>query len=288
MLIDSHTHLQFKAFEDDREKVIQTCLEKDMLLNIVGTQKDTSKKAVDLASEYSNFYATVGVHPIQHTATAVEEENTNFISKGEEFDEEFFDELVATEQVIAIGETGLDKYHIPDGEEGTKAFEKQKILFKKHIQFARKHDLPLVVHVRDAKNPDEPSTHEDMFEVLEEELKNNGKVSGVLHCFTGNMEQMKKYIDFGFFIGVGGVVTYPNKGNKYAKGSLADVIDMVPIEKLLTETDSPYLSPQKYRGERCEPWMVEEVVSFLADRMGISDEEFNVIIENNFRKLFGI
>jgi TatD DNase family protein len=288
MLIDSHTHLQFKAFEDDIEKVIQTCLEKDMILNIVGTQKDTSKKAVDLASEYSNFYATVGVHPIQHTATAVEEEQTNFISKGEEFDEEFFDNLVATGNVIAIGETGLDKYHIPEGEEGAIAFEKQKILFKKHIAFARKHALPLVVHVRDAKNPDEPSTHEDMFEVLEEEFKNNGKVKGVLHCFTGNMEQMKKYIDLGFFIGVGGVVTYPNKGNKYAKGSLAEVIDRVPIEKLLTETDSPYLSPQKYRGGRCEPWMVEEVVSFLADRRSVSSEELNVIIENNFRQLFGI
>jgi TatD DNase family protein len=288
MLIDSHCHLQFQVYSEDRKEVIEKCLSKDMFLNIVGTQKDTSKKAVDLASAYENFYATVGVHPIQHTATAVIEENTSFISRGEEFDEDFFDDLIATGQVIGIGETGLDKYHIPEGEAGNIAFEKQKILFKKHIAFASKHNLPLIVHVRDAKNAEESSTHEDVFEILEEEWKENGNIKGVLHCFTGNIEQAKRYIDLGFYLGFGGVITYPNKGNKYVNGSLADVIDSIPLEKILTETDAPYLSPQKYRGGRCEPWMVEEVVDFIAERKEMDVDKLNDIIENNFRELFSL
>jgi len=276
MIVDSHCHLQFKAYEKDRDEVIQKCLEKGMLLNIVGTQNDTSKEAVELALQYDNFYATIGIHPIQHTKVEVEEENDLFVSRSEEFDESLFDKLVQSGKVIGIGETGLDAFHIPDGKLGKEAFEKQKELFLQHFYFAKKYNLPLVIHVRDA--------HEEMIELLQS-LKQ--PIKGILHCFTGNKEQAKAYLDLGLYIGLGGVVTFPPKKlNPQPQEDLLEAIGMIPLDKMITETDAPYLAPQAYRGERCEPWMVEEVLLFIAQRRGIEQHKFEEIIEQNFRKLF--
>ncbi|MBU0660741.1 TatD family hydrolase [Patescibacteria group bacterium] len=289
MLIDSHCHLQFRAYKKERESVIAVCKEKNMLLNVIGTHTDTSKSAVDLASKYDWMYATVGIHPIQHTAIEVEEEGSTFKSRGEVFDEAFFDTLVATGQVIGVGETGLDKYHIPEGVAGKEAFEKQKVLFGEHVKFAVKHNLALVIHVRDARDPDEPSTHEDMIALLKQYKEEYGdQLKGVIHCFTGGSAYAQAYIDLGFYLGVGGVITYPAKGNKYTKEHLADVIDTVPLDKILTETDAPYLAPQKYRGKRCDPWMSEEVAKFIAEQRGMSVEELKKYVRENFKKVFGV
>ncbi|MFH0857490.1 MAG: TatD family hydrolase [Candidatus Magasanikbacteria bacterium] len=278
MIIDSHCHLQFKAYDNDREEVIQKCLEKGMLLNIVGTQNDTSKEAVELALKYDNFYATIGIHPIQHSKVEVKEEGDSFVSREEQFNESFFDELVQSGKVIGIGETGLDAFHIPDGKLGKEAFEKQKTLFLQHLHFAEKHNLPLVIHVRDA--------HTEMIELLKSVKQ---PIKGVLHCFTGNTEQAKAYLDLGLYIGLGGVVTFPPKKlDPEPQEELFKAIDMIPLDKILTETDAPYLAPQAYRGERCEPWMTEEVVKFIAKRRKMGESELEGVIEQNFRKLFHV
>ena len=114
MLIDTHCHIQFKAYNDDREKIIAICAEKNVTLNVVGTQKDTSKAAVELAEKYDHIYASVGLHPIQKYVIPVKEEDTEFTARGEEFDVDYYDELIASsKKVIAVGETGLDRFHIP-------------------------------------------------------------------------------------------------------------------------------------------------------------------------------
>jgi len=291
MLIDSHCHIQFSGFDEDRKEVLERCKEKNMrILHAIGTQSDTSKKAVDLALESSYVYASVGIHPIQHYAVDVEEEGTSFKSRGEEFDEEFFDELVLSGKVIGIGETGLDKYHIPNGEEGKKAFEAQKELFQKHIDFAVKHEKPLVIHVRDGKDPEEVSAHEDMIAILEENKKKYAeKLRGVIHCFSGNLEQAKKYLDLGFYLGFAGNLTFPpKKTNPKPQEDLLEVLDFIPVDRTLIETDAPFLAPQKYRGKKCEPWMCEEVLFFIAERHDLDVKKVEERIEKNFFELFGV
>ena len=204
MIFDTHCHIQFKAFEKDLDEVILRCKEKKIIMNVVATQKNTSKKAVELAERHDNMYATIGLHPIQEYKTTVKEEGSEFISRGEVFEEEFYSNLVKSKKVIAIGETGLDKFHVPKDELLKDVMKKQKEIFLQHHDFAIKHDLPLVIHVREA--------HEEMLELLDSSIRGNDrKMSGVMHCFGGDWEQAEKYLDFGLYLGFTGVVTFPTK-----------------------------------------------------------------------------
>lgn len=282
-MIDSHCHIQFKAFDDDREEVIKRCLEKQVILNVVGTQKNTSKKAVELTERYENIYATIGLHPIQEHKVKVKEEADDFTSRGEEFDEEFYQELVKSEKVIAIGETGLDKFHIPKDEGLDAVLEKQKQIFLQHYNFAKKHFLPLVIHVRDA--------HEEMIDLLQSIL---GKTSdggknglGVIHCYSGNWQQAKQYLQMGLYLGFTGVLTFPSKKtDPQPQKDLIEVVENMPLNRILVETDAPYLAPQKYRGERSEPWMVEEVVKKIAEIKNLEVGEVQEVVVSNAKKLF--
>ncbi|PIZ94999.1 MAG: hydrolase TatD [Candidatus Magasanikbacteria bacterium CG_4_10_14_0_2_um_filter_37_12] len=286
MLIDTHCHIQFKAYNEDRDEVLKRCTEKNIILNAVGTQLSTSKLAVELAEKYDWIYASVGLHPIQEYVMQVEEEATSFLSRGEQFDYVAYKKLAEHPKVIGIGETGLDRFHMPDGVAQELVMEKQKQVFLQHAKLAAEVGKPLVVHVRDA--------HREMINIISNfksarptggfQISNS---PGVIHCFTGNWEQAGQYLDMGFYLGFTGVVTFsPKKTDPKPQEDLLEVLKKVPLNRILVETDAPYLAPQKYRGQRCEPWMVGEVVTKLAEARGMSSDEVAQITAQNAKKLF--
>lgn len=276
MFVDTHAHIQFDAYKSDRDAVVARCREKGIILNIVGTQKDTSKRAVEMAEAYDNMYASIGTHPIHLHSTHVDEEESSFLSREESFDEAYYEELVKSPKVIGIGECGLDLYHIPKDKSKEEVLEKQRKVFLAHVEFAYKHDLPLVIHCRDA--------HDEMIELL----RSLGRpVRGTVHCYTSNWKHAEQYLDMGLYLGFTGVVTFPPKKLDPAPQlGLLETIEKMPLDRIVVETDSPYLAAQAYRGTRAEPWMVEEVVKKIALTRRLSVEKMNEIIVENTLRLF--
>ncbi len=282
MLFDTHCHLQFKAYDNDRVDVLARCAEKGMITNVVGTQKDTSRLAVELAEKYDWIYATIGTHPIHLFPTHIDEEETSFVSREEIFDEEYYEELVKSKKVIAIGETGIDLFHIPEDKSKEEILAKQSEVFLAHINFAQKHNLPLVIHSRES--------HEEIIEILNSKIINlKSKINGTMHCYSGNWYYAEKYLQMGLYLGFTGVLTFPaRKTNPQPTYDLLEVIRKIPLDRILVETDSPYLAPQLYRGERAEPWMVAEVLKKIAEVRGMQISEVEKQVEANARKLFGV
>jgi len=278
MLIDTHCHIQFNAYKNDADEVLKRCQEKEMILNVVGSQRDTSLRAAELARRYGFIYATVGLHPIHTHETEVDEEEIKFKTREEDFDYEFYKQLVSDPKVIAIGECGFELYHVPEGMNKEKFLQKQKDIFLKQINLARELELPLVIHVRDA--------HEEMAQFLDE-VRKGSTISGVVHCYTGNWHYAQKYLDMGLYLGFTGVITFPpKKTGPQPQADLLEVVKKIPIDKVLIETDAPYLAPQAYRGQRCEPWMVEEVAKKIAEIKGMALNDVARIANSNAKKLF--
>ncbi len=276
MLFDTHTHIQFTPYKDDRDEVIARAEHVGVIMNLVGTQRDTSEKAIALAEQHEHMYASIGIHPIQHDVVDVEEEMTAFRSRGEQWDETFFDTLAQHPKVIAIGETGLDKFHIRHDKTIEDIFAKQITLFMQHYALAKKHELPLVIHVRDA--------HSEMIELLQ---SLGEPINGTIHCFTGNWKQAEAYLSMGLHLGFTGVITFPpKKTDPQPQLDLWEVVKHMPLNRLLLETDAPYLTPQIKRGERNEPALVAEVAKQVALLRGISYEEVAEETTNNAKKLF--
>lgn len=275
-MIDTHAHIQFDAYKTDREEVINRCFDKNLILNLVGTQKDTSRRAVEMAEQYENMYASIGTHPIHLHSTHVDEEESSFLSREESFDEEYYEKLVQSKKVIGIGECGLDLFHIPKDKSVEEVLQKQKEVFLQHVEFACKHDLPLVIHCRDA--------HDQMIELLES-LKR--PIRGTVHCYTSNWEHAQKYLQLGLSLGFTGVVTFPAKKlDPKPQNDLLEVLQNVPLDRIVVETDSPYLAAQAYRGQRAEPWMVEEVIGFIAKVRGVDTKKMEEQIFQNTLALF--
>ena len=290
MLFDSHCHLQFLAYKEDFDQVLKRCEEKQMLLNVVGSQIDTSLRAVELAQKYESIYASVGLHPIHLFETRVDEEEASFKSREEDFDYDKYKTLAQNKKVVAIGECGLELYHLPDGLDKEKILQKQKEVFIKQYELAQELCLPIIIHVRDPK-PDpkdrfRASAHEEMINLLKSLKK---EIYGVVHCYTSNWEIAQQYLALGLYIGFTGVVTFPaKKTDPKVQEDLLEVVKNCPLDKLLIETDAPYLAPQAYRGQRCEPWMVEEVAKKIAEIRQKSTEEIMQITTNNAKRLFKI
>lgn len=275
MLIDTHCHLQFNAYKDDGDLVINKCEQEKMILNVVGSQCDTSKRAVELAEKYPFIFATVGLHPIHSISTEVDEEEIQFKSREEIFDYEFYKDLALHQKTIAIGECGLELYHLPNEMNEETALKKQKEIFLAQYKLAEELDLPLVIHVRNA--------HSQMIETLQA----LPKIKGVVHCFTDNWSTAEKYLDLGLYIGFTGVITFPAKKTcPEIQNNLIEVVKNCPMDRILIETDAPYLAPQKFRGERCEPWMVSEVAEKIAEIKKIPFKEVVQMTGDNALKLF--
>lgn len=281
-LFDTHCHIQFQAYKEDRVEVLERSIEKGIIMNMVGTQKDTSKMAVDLADRYENIFASIGTHPIHLHSTHVDEEETSFKSREESFDWEYYAQLVEHPKVIAIGECGLDLFHIPQGMSVEAVIQKQQAVFADHLRFALEFDKPLVVHCRDA--------HDQLIELLKKLHAEEGRLpGGTIHCYTSNVEHAREYTDLGFHLGFTGVITFPaKKTDPKPQEDLLAVVKEIPLERILIETDSPYLTPQVMRGKRNEPWLVEEVARTIAQLRGLSYEKVAEITTNNARRLFRV
>ena len=259
---DSHAHLNFSAFEKTLEKTLKNAKTKNVFKIIcVSSNIEDSKKAVALAKKYSkNIFASVGIHPQQT-------DPKNHQSLEKQIKE--LEILAKNNQVIAIGECGLD-YNPAPPEEKDRSKEDQIYLFRKQIKLAKKLDLPLIIHCRKA--------FEDLIEILEKEdlpLKR-----GVFHCYAGGKKGIKQAETLGFYFGLTGNITYDE--------GLENVFKNIPLNKILLETDSPYLSPSPRRGETNEPANVAIIAEFLARLKNKPIEEISKQTEENIRKIFCI
>jgi len=263
MLIDSHAHIDFEAYHEDREDVIKRCQKKNIRVINVGAQLATSKFTVELAQRYDFLYATIGLHPI-HV-----------------FDEEFniadYQKLIDdNSHIVAIGECGFDYFYIKEsGKTLDDLKTKQREVFIKQIELAKKNNLPLMIHGRNGK--DGESAYKDILAVLKEYDCHNG----MIHCYGGSMEEAKAFLEQGFHIGFTGIITFKKKVE-----NLQEIVKMVPIERLLIETDAPYLSPEPFRGERNEPIRVEYVAKKIAELKNMSYDEVVEKTSQNSIKLF--
>lgn len=285
--IDIHAHTNFKAFDDDRDAVIRRTLGDDTWLINIGTQYDTSKKAVKMTEEYKEgVFACVGLHPIHtgasyHDVSELGGEGNEFTSRGEIFDKEKYRELTKLGKVVGIGECGLDYYHMDED-----SLEKQKIAFVAQIELANDLNLPLMLHIRNNPNDKSRNAYFDVYELIKKYSKSKEvglpKI-GVSHFFAGSVEDMKRFIDIGVYISFAGPVTYkPNK-------TICDyeaVIRETPLDMILTDTDSPYVAPVPHRGTRNEPVYVREIVKKIAEIKDLREEEMAEIIFDNAKRLF--
>ncbi len=255
-LIDSHAHIQGKEYVGETTAVIQRAGEAGVeKIVVVGGAGDMSSNsaAVALAESWANLYATVGTHP--HDAKDVGEEELQELKK-----------LAAHPKVIAVGETGLDYYY------NHSSREVQRRVFAQFIRLAGETELPLVVHERDAAS--------EAVELLRNE--GAGKIRGVIHCFTGDYEAARDYLDLGFYLSFTGIITFKNAE------PLRQVVSKVPLDRMFVETDSPYLTPVPHRGKRNEPAYVRLVAETVARVKSISLEEVAHTTTGNVQQLFRI
>jgi len=283
--------VNFKAFDEDRDAVIRRAIDNDTMVINIGTQYNTSKKAVEMTNEYGEgVYACVGLHPI-HTGVSYHDEDElgsegkEFTSRGEIFDKEKYRELVSLGKVVGIGECGLDYYHMePD------TIEKQKKAFIEQIELANELDLPLMLHVRNNNIDKANNAYFDVYELLKKyskriNVKGLPAQTGVSHFFAGSVEDMKRFVEIGVYISFAGPITYK------PKPEICDYIGVIketPLNMILADTDSPYVAPVPHRGERNEPLNVRDIVAKIAEIKGISEAEASKSIFSNAQKLFEI
>lgn len=254
MLFDTHAHYYDTQFDKDRSEAINRARESGVeYILSVSSDVASSVENVTLAQNYDFIYAAVGVHP--HSIIDL---NNNIISALTDF--------ASYSKVVAIGEIGLDYFY------DNSPREAQKIWFAKQILLAKSLKLPIIVHDRDA--------HEDTMKILKEE--NAKEVGGVLHCFTGSVEMAREVMNQNFLISIAGPVTFKN-ANK-----LLDVVKYVPDDMLLIETDSPYLSPEPYRGKRNESAHIKFIAEKVANIKGKTLEYIEQVTNSNAKRLFGI
>ena len=252
MFFDTHTHLDDEKFAQDRELVIEKIKNEGVSLAVnVGADIASSKASVALAESYDFIYAAVGVHP-------------NEVGSMQEQDLDTLAQMASHEKVVAIGEIGLD-YHYDEPDRDI-----QKIWFEKQLRLAQTLSMPYIVHDRDA--------HQDTLDILNKV----GYYRGVMHCFSGSCEMAKTVLDMGLYISIAGQVTFKNAPKVQA------VAKMVPQDRLLIETDSPYLTPEPYRGQRNDSANVRFTCEKIAELKGIATEELAKATLENGKKFYGI
>jgi TatD DNase family protein len=272
--IDAHAHVNFNAYESDRDEVIRRALDQNTWMINVGTQKDTSEKAIEIAEQYERgVYAIIGLHPV-HTATSYHDEKElgeggkEFVSRGETWNTETYKKMLAHPKVVGIGECGLDYYRL-DPESHTK----QRNAFLEQIAFANEAGKPLMLHIR---NGEGGNAYKDAADMLAE----YAHVKGNVHFFAGSTAEAQQFLDLGFTLSFTGVITFARQ--------YTEVVSYVPLDMILSETDCPYVTPVPYRGKRNEPSYVKEVVQKIADVKGIEESAARAQIVENARRVFGI
>ncbi len=282
---DAHTHVQFVAYDADREEVLARAKEAEVGMNLVGTQIDTSRAAVELAEKHDDVYASIALHPV-HTSKSLHDtkelggEGKAFTSRGEQFDFDAYEKLAQSPKVIAIGECGLDYYRL---EEDTKKVQTE--VFLQHIELANKLNKPLMLHIRDSahQSGSDASAYLDSLEILKAHPPSGragAKSPGDVHFFAGNWDIAKQFLDLGFTLSFTGVLTFTHDYD--------EVVRNTPMDMLLTETDAPYITPVPYRGQRNEPIHVREVVKAMARIKDVPEEEMAAQILLNSRRFIGL
>ena len=254
MLIDTHCHLDFKDFKDDLDAVLNRSRDSGIgcIINVGSSVKGTVR-SVQLAEEHDFIYAAVGIHP--HEADSVGDD-----------DIKTFSEFLKKSKVVGVGEIGLDYY------KNISSKENQKRLFIRLLEIAGFAGLPLIIHNRDA--------HKDMIDILKNIM--GSSVKGVMHCFSGDGAFLKTCLDMGFFISFTCNITYKNAD------ALRRIAGSVPMDRMLLETDAPFLAPQDFRGKRNEPMYVKYVAEEISKIKGLSFEEVARVTTDNAQKLFRI
>lgn len=273
-MIDTHSHLWFKHFDDDREEVIRRAQEAGVHTMVqVGCDEETSEQAVKLAEQYDFMHATVGLHP-----TEVKEVGVESLESGVFLD--WMRKLLDfSDKIVAIGEIGIDYYHEPYDRKG------QMMALKLQCELAQEVNLPVVIHLRATKRPEEGrdgmnEAERDCLEVLDDVGMKADKV--VFHCFSGGKAIARAIIERGWLISFSGVVTYPNSSE------LREIAAEIPLEQIVVETDCPFLPPQPHRGERNEPSYVVKTAKVVAEVRGIELGEFDKVSDENAKRLFDI
>lgn len=254
MYIDSHAHLEDKKFSRDLDRALERASEAGCERVItVGDTIDSSRKALALAHKFDKLYASVGIHP-HHIRRA---QDKDYVEVGK---------LAADPRVVAIGEVGLDfHYNLTEPDAQKKGLERQ-------VGIARECDLPLIVHCREA--------FDDLFKILKKTKAD--QIGGVVHCFAGDPEDAKKLVDLGWYIGIGGPITFPHAD------TLRKAVEATPVERILLETDSPYLPPQAKRGRRNEPSYLKFIIKTIGDLKGISFQDAARATKLNTVRLFNL
>ena len=256
MIFETHAHYDDEAFEDDRKEMLEKIASSNVEYVVdVASSLDSIDRIIDLTKEYSFVYGTAGIQPT----------DTKYLT-----DETFRKvELAATnDKIVAIGEIGLDYYW--DKEDSVKNIQKK--WFEAQIDLARASNLPLVIHSRDAAK--------DTLDIMK--ACNTQDIGGVIHCFSYEKEMAREYINMGFYLGIGGVVTFKNSRK------LKEVVEYAPIQNLVLETDAPYLTPSPYRGERNNSLYLTYVIEEIARIKNMSVEDVEEITFNNAMKMYKI
>lgn len=254
MLIDSHAHLDGSSFDEDRDQLIESFKSAGIEAVIVPSADwESLYRVTEIVNKYDNLYGAIGIHP--HDVKELTEKDMDTIK-----------ELAKGDKIVAIGEIGLDYYyeHSPR--------DVQKEFFRKQIRLAKELDLPIIVHERDATK--------DVLDIITSEY--DGKLKGVLHSFSSSVDIAKKYLDMGFYISFAGPVTFKNAVRP------KEVAKEIPLDRLLVETDSPYMTPEPYRGRRNDPTYVRYTAEKIADLKGIEFEELAKATTENTKRLFNI
>lgn len=274
---DAHTHIHFPAYEKDRNEVIAHAIDQEVGMVTVGTTLATSEEAVKTAEAFLNIWAAIGVHPTHASESFHDPDELGKPVHGEvrypaeAFDTKKFHALAHNPRVVAIGECGLDYFRLEG--DGKKAKEEQKKLFVAQIQFAHKVKKPLMIHCR--------SAFPDLIAILESERTSLGKHdAGIIHFFSGTEAEAKRLLNLGFSFTFGGVLTFTSDYDA--------VVRTIPLDRILSETDAPYVSPAPYRGKRNQPAYVTYVTRRLAELHKITEEEMASQIIKNAERIFSI
>ncbi len=273
-LYDAHTHAHFPAFDADRAEMLLRAREAGIGMINVGTSKEASASAIMLAESGEGLWATVGLHPI-HTSPSFHDKDEGEETAEEIFDYDFYKTLALHPKVVAIGECGLDYFRITGDEEAYKT--RQREAFKAQMRLAHEAGKPLMIHCR--------SAYPDLLRILDEEKGFLNAAPGVSHFFAGNAEEARALLEMGFSFTFGGAITLPKRagGTDYE-----EIIALMPEDRILVETDAPYVAPLLYRGKRNEPAYVVHVVKRLAELRGVSYDRMAEITRENTEKVFNI
>jgi TatD DNase family protein len=267
--LDAHTHAHFAAYDADRSDVLARAKQASVAMINVGTGLTTSAAAVRLAEENESLWATVGLHPI-HASESHDDGSEGTGSEAEEFVYEKYLELAKHNKVVGIGECGLDYFRIKDKDLEIK--NKQKEIFLAQMKLAKEVQKPLMIHCRAA--------FPDLVKLLKENKSELNSVPGITHFFAGTPAEAKELLDLGFYFTFGGVITFVRDYD--------EVINLIPLDRIMSETDAPYVTPVPYRGKRNEPSYVIEVVKKLAELKKVSVDTIAEQIWLNAEKVFSI